>query len=584
MTMSSVRSREGGDVRRWRSRAALGIVVALVLPLVIAAVRAQGFHASQVNLDDAGVWVTNGDRGLVGRVNTQIGRLEVALSAPGTFEIAQTGDTVAVDLADSHELAAVDVALAQLGRPTKVADNATTAVGGGTAALSDAATGKVWVTERSRVGQLDPAAPPTLDTGVATRTAVGTDGTSWSYAEGATEVLGAVPGTAGATRRAPVPVGLRDAQVSAVGDQPVVLEPASGRLVLPGGRVADVGRDRHAWLQLPGPAHDDVLVATDDALLAVSVAEGSVRTLSGAGTGNPGAPVWLDGPRAAGAGQGCAYAAWAGRPTWAQVCDDGRGEKTGAVRARSGTYLRFRVNRNRVVLNDARSGLSLLFTDDQPIEIDNWREVLPPDLGPQPEERIVQKPQDDCDATKFDAETVPDEAGTRAGRPVVVPVLDNDRFPQCQVPLVTVPDPPPADAAAVAVVRDGTAIQVTPAPGRADPVTFSYAVAVGTRTYTAPVRVNVVDRSRNGPPRTAVDTTTVVAGRTVRHDVLANDTDPDGDALSVVDVRLNGEGAFTCPTRRPGGSPASRPSPTRWPTSWAPPPSAPSRSSSPARA
>jgi hypothetical protein len=547
MTMSSVRGRER-DARRWRRWAALALVAAVVVPVTVLAVRAPGFHAAKVNLNDGGVWVTNGDRGLIGRINSQIGRLEVAVAAPGDFDIVQTDDTLAVDLATSHEMTTVDVSLAQLGRPVKVPDSATSSVGGHTAALSDAASGKVWVTERTRAGQLDTAAAPTVEAGPRTKTVVGVDGTAYSYAEGALDVLAVTP--AGQPRRIPVPFGLRDVELGAVGDQPVVLEPASGRLVLPGGRVAELGRDRRPRIQQAGPAHDDVLVATDDALLAVSLAEGAVRTLTAAGTGGAVAPVWLDVAGVAGSGEGCAFAAWTSRPTWAQVCparsgSPARAERVGTIRSRPGAALRFRVNRHRVVLNDSRSGLSLLFTDDDPIEIDNWREVLPDDEGPQPEERIIQKPQESCDPGRVDAELNADEAGTRAGRPVIVPVLDNDRFPSCQVPVVTVPDPPRPEAAAVAVVRDGTAVQVTPAPGRRDPVTFSYAVSLGSRTLTAALRVNVVDPARNSPPRPANDTTTVVAGRTVRHDVLANDVDPEGDALSVVDVRLAGEGAFT---------------------------------------
>jgi hypothetical protein len=539
----SVRDGKRDEPRRWRGWAALGVVIVLGLTIVVFAVRAPGFHAAQVNLDDAGVWVANGDRGLIGRINTEIGKLEVAVTTPGSFEIAQTDDTVAVDRTDTHELAVVDVRNAELGRPTKVPDNASTSIGGSTTALSDAATGKVWVTERNRTAQLDPAGTPTLEAGPGTRSAVGVDGTAYSYADGALDVLAVRPGRE--MERIPVPFGLRDAEVSAVGDQPVVLEPASGRLILPGGRIAELGRDRRPRLQLPGAAHDDVLVATDDALVAVDLAEGTPRNLSTAGTGSAVPPVWLDALPGTGSvanGRGCAYGAWAQQPSWVQICP-GQADRGGPVKARSGATLRLRVNRHRAALNDARSGFTLLFTDGDPIEVDNWREVLPPDQGPQPEERIVQKPQDECDTTRFDAEVNPDERGTRAGRAVFVPVLDNDRFPSCQVPVVSVPDPPRHEVADVAVVKEGTALQVTPAPDRVDPVQFSYTVSLGSRTFSAAVRVAIIDRTRNSPPKTATDTTTVVAGRTVRHNVLTNDFDPDGDTLTVIEARMSaGEG------------------------------------------
>jgi hypothetical protein len=523
----------GGGWRRW---AAAGVVVVLVVPLVVLAVRSQGEHATKVNLDDGGVWVVNGEKGLVGRINTQIGALEVALAPPGQdLDVEQVDEAVAVRLLDGgdDQIAVVDVGLGQLGRPSAVPAEATVSVGGPTAALADGPGGKVWVADRARIGQLDTSTtPPTIEPGKGTVTAVGVDGTAYAHAEG-TDVLHVVS-AGGDTSTVGLPFRLRRAELTAVGDQPVVLDPESGRLVLPDGRVVDLGPGREPRLQVPGEPNGDVLVATDDALLAVSLGEGAVRTVREGPDEEPVAPVFL---------RGCAFSAWRDG-TWGQQC--GGRDREGRLARRPSGELRFRVNRGRVVLNDLASGDSLLFTDDEPVLIQNWAEVNPrTDNAEQPNEEIIQKPNDDCEADASDVELAPDVHGTRPGRPVIVPVLDNDRFTACQVPAVTIAERPPAEVADVAIVRDGTAVQVTPQPSRREPVRFRYQVVLGGRTAETEVTVNVIDPASNRAPVTKNDTTTVVAGRMVRHPVLDNDTDPDGDALTLVSAVLTGDGSFT---------------------------------------
>ncbi|WP_442854164.1 hypothetical protein, partial [Arthrobacter sp. Leaf141] len=61
--------------------------------------------------------------------------------------------------------------------------------------------------------------------------------------------------------------GAGDLQLTVVGDQPVVLDAAAGRLFLPGGRQLDLADARDAKLQASGPASDFVAVATQKALL-----------------------------------------------------------------------------------------------------------------------------------------------------------------------------------------------------------------------------------------------------------------------------------------------------------------------------
>jgi hypothetical protein len=82
---------------------------------------------------------------------------------------------------------------------------------------------------------------------------------------------------------------------------------------------------------------------------------------------------------------------------------------------------------------------------------------------------------------------------------------------------------------------------------------FSYTVSDGTTTATATITVRVA--AVNDLPVTVDDTLAVTAGQTASIDLLANDTDIDGDALQIVSVaRATGSpslGALTCPAVGP---------------------------------
>ena len=99
----------------------------------------------------------------------------------------------------------------------------------------------------------------------------------------------------------------------------------------------------------------------------------------------------------------------------------------------------------------------------------------------------------------------------------------------------------------VAVVEGGQALQLTPAAGAVGPIMFPYTITDGRGgSDSATVTVTIHPDSENIPPTTVPDTAEVEAGRTVSVDVLANDSDPEGDllALSAVDAPA-GSAQFT---------------------------------------
>ena len=142
---------------------------------------------------------------------------------------------------------------------------------------------------------------------------------------------------------------------------------------------------------------------------------------------------------------------------------------------------------------------------------------------------------------------VDDEAATVPDVPVTVGVLDNDTDAEGDA-LAVVAVTEPANGTAT-VVEDGAAVRYAPAAAFVGVDTFVYTVSDGqggTATATVTVRVGV----GNVPPVARDDRAATRAGESVLVDVLANDADPNGDALSVASVSAPASGAAVVEGRR----------------------------------
>ncbi len=527
------------------------VIAALLVPLVVLALRSEGYHATQLDLNDAGIWTVNASLGSIGRINTQIGDIEVALPSPDAqdFDVSQVDDTVLLHLPSRKQVVPIDVALAKQGDPITLPDNGQMQIDGASAALLDPASGKAWQMPRTTIHAVSPATDPAqIEAGPNAKMAVGVDGSVAVYAASTTVVH--TVSVDGRTGTANLSDGVGDPLITAVGATPVVLDHKSAKLEIPGQPSVDLssfGAD--PVLQLPGPASADVLVATDTSLLAVPLGGGAVRTLTAAGTRSPTAPVWLD---------GCARGAWAGRPTYVQQCSGGAAVVKAIDNMGTQPRLEFRRNRGRVILNDMATGANLLFTPQDPVKVDNWNDALNrDDHQDNANDQTVAKPKNfDCGSDTKVPELKSDTVGTRPGRPVIVKVLNNDTIPDCIVPQVGLVEAslPPPTVASVTVVDGGRDIQVTPAAGNAQAITFDYQLTGTNADAHASVTVDVVPVDVNHPPIPADDTTTVQAGKPVRINVLDNDIDPEGDALTLraikatdgtVSFRANGEVTYT---------------------------------------
>ncbi|MBB3994588.1 Ca2+-binding RTX toxin-like protein [Sulfitobacter undariae] len=140
-----------------------------------------------------------------------------------------------------------------------------------------------------------------------------------------------------------------------------------------------------------------------------------------------------------------------------------------------------------------------------------------------------------------------DQAVTGTGEPVTIPVLGNDSDPDGDPLDVIDATSPDGDV----VINDDGTITFTPNDGFTGDTTIDYTVSDGNGgTDTAQVSVSVGEVS--GPPVAVDDLAETDEDTPVVIDVLDNDSDPDGDPLTVTaatspngDVVINDDGTIT---------------------------------------
>ncbi len=116
----------------------------------------------------------------------------------------------------------------------------------------------------------------------------------------------------------------------------------------------------------------------------------------------------------------------------------------------------------------------------------------------------------------------------RNGEGVFIDVLANDDDPDGDALSITSVTQPTSGS----VVNSGEFLTYTPAEGFQGEDSFTYTVTDGTDTATATVTVSVA----NDAPVAQSDSAETVSGVPVLIDVLANDSDPNGDELELVSV------------------------------------------------
>lgn len=502
---------------------------------VLLAVTAQVDTVRKAELNDGGVWVTNGTDRAFGRYIKAIGQLDAAIfpkAASSTdLDILQEGSAVLAWDRSSATLFGVDTATRQLaGDGVVLPPGAQVAFGGGTlASLDDKGElriGRVGLgtPDAASVGAQAPPSRKGFDKGSAL--AVGPDG---SVAVATPKAVTVVP-QQGEARTVTVPPAPRGHQVAFVGGRVVVFDPASGRVdILDNGaaRSADTGLGADARLQQSGPASDTVAVAGRTGLVLVSLADAAITRVSDAGNGSPAAPVRVG---------SCVFSAWQDG-AYARSCGGTKAPQAQGFTASTSVPV-FRVNRGLVVLNDSATGAVYDVDDKVRAAQDIWKRVQQNPNAPV--ERVKDQPR------KHQGDNKPPDAradvvGARVGRPTVLHVLDNDSDPEGDLLTIVSTTAPSVAGTSVVVAPDGQSLVVTLPSGVVGNVTFGYTVSDG-YGGTATAQVTVVPRptGENKPPALrpgfSWPSLAVAPGGTLRVPVLDNWRDFDGDPMLVTDA------------------------------------------------
>ena len=554
----------GGHLQRRRAALASWVALAVAVSGVAAyAVQADGYQAHTTELNDGGIWVTSNRDGSYGRINKPIGELDGTVFSSrldSNLDIVQDGSSVVgVNLSEGI---VVPLDPAQMrapnGEEASIPGSPAVGMAGGSLAVLDTASGRLWVTREDptaglpAMSSLAEQAEPFATVGEDAVLAVALDGTVYAVSAAEDQLLTLVQqgdtGFAEASIDELPGDGFSDAvAVTTVGAVPVVLDAARGRLSVVGGAEAQVPQG--SVLQQPGPSASSVLVGARDALLSVDLATGEVTTLADDVGGDPANPVRL--------GE-CRYGAWAGG-TGAVVtaCGDEQPEPQ-ALDALTSTLV-FRTNRGQIVLNDRDTGRVWDVDSDQPTRLDNWDAF---DLESE------DKDDDEDDDREDQGDRRPpkakdDKLGARPGRTTILHPLDNDTAPSGRLLAIrSVRDVSGADAR-LAISPDGQTVQITLPNDSVGGASFEYFIDDGRQSVSAHATVRVAitgagaansePRLRDGfEPRVW----TVPAGGTIDVPVLPDWRDPeDGDPVSTVDaVAVSGPPGADDPRHRRRGS------------------------------
>jgi hypothetical protein len=507
--------------------------------VVAGAVLYPGFKTTEVDLNDGGVWVVSKSKNAVGRLNYPSRVLDGAVTpASTTFDILQDAGEVFVDDESGSTLNQVSPANMRLGGDKQLPGAADVSFGSEVISVTDAASGKVWAVSPSTVNGFDEeATEPVLVGSEGTVSAVGADDRIYTAdpKSGVVTVTGVDANgdvTSSDAETWGELKGSGDLQITVVGDQPVVLDTAAGKLLLPGGKRLQLENARDAKLQQTGPGSDFVAISTPKALLKQPLDGGTAKTVSFGGEGVPASPVQLG---------GCVHAAWSGANKYVRACTNDADDKNVDVpKASASPSYVFRVNRDLVVLNDVNSGNVWLVNQNMQL-VNNWEDVIPPketsdDADKDSADEVQQTVLPDRTKPNSAPVAKPDTFGVRAGRTVVLPVLDNDTDPDGDILTVRAPDP--IRSGILAPIYGSTGFQVSVPADKTGSETFKYTVDDGRGlSATSDVTLNIVPSGENSAPRQKPNrnTTLVVqAGKSVSQNVLIDWIDPDGDDLYVV--------------------------------------------------
>ncbi|MFD7026050.1 Ig-like domain-containing protein [Promicromonospora sukumoe] len=513
----------------------VGVVTLFGAGLLGFALLYDGEATADVDLNDSGVWVTQTAKGQLGRFNYEAKALDGVLLANSTsFDVEQDAQRVLLDSVSDFSASPVNPAQLSLDTTMKFPAGAQVAAGGATTAVYDGETGRTWVMPFDAATFDEKENKPTLTVGTGGTLAVGREGTVHVAVPGDGTLWTVPTSTQGVAEDADESslALAADAkiQVTAVGDQPVVLNQSTGSLVLPGGDVVEIEDGSQGVLQQPSGEADDVALATPTGLVTVALGGGDPvkHSFAGGTGGQPSAPVQLG---------GCLYGAWAGGQV-IRECGDREDDVNQVLEGIDpAANLVYRVNRNIIVLNDVANG-SLWMAADEFEKVDDWEQTMPEDAeGEKTETEEATPEQVDqavADRNRANRPPVakPDTFGVRPGRTTVLNVLGNDSDLDGDVMVAAVKGEVEGDLR-VDRVLGGAALQADVPDEATGTTTFTYQVDDGRGgSDQASVDVEVVPLEENNAPEQPGKPVLVVGqGSIGTIKVLPYFKDPDGDDM-----------------------------------------------------
>ena len=516
-------------IRSPKKSALTGAVAALGVCSLVLAFIAPGVEETKVDLNDGGVWVTNAKRGIVAHVNVPARLMDAGLhAASSTFDVFQNGEQVHLSDQVANTLSPIDATTATVASPVDY-KGLTTDMRGGTIAVTDSSSGKVWAQEAER---LSPINPEESDANISdvpgAVTTVDLDGNIHSASAETHRVTsltrhGAFKDTTTTDLEG---VGATDSlQIAAVGSDVVVWDKDNSTLYLPGGKKQRVEGDRIV-LQNTGPKARDILLSSPDALIRVPIGGGNPTSVPApASGGTPTRPV---------SHNQCAYGAWSVTGAFVRDCpSDGDDREMVVDSLASAEKAIFRTNRDVIVLNDIEKD-GLWLPDSEMVLVDNWDQI---ESKIESEEETEDESVDELDNTALPdrlkdntpPEAVDDDFGVRAGKTAILPVLMNDSDADGDFMTATALSQP--SLGQVSVSRDGAALQIAVEDGASGTATFDYEVSDG-RGGTAQARVTLTvhgDDINEAPEQRIIPSVSLGQGGRATVNALSNWVDPDGD-------------------------------------------------------
>lgn len=536
--------------------------------LVFYAVNAEGERVHRADLNDAGVWITSRDLGLLARQNTAVDLVDARVPArAGTdFDVLQDAAAVVSVEGVSGTIIPVDPRLGQAVVDDAVVVAGQPVMGGGSVAVVDAAKGSLWATRVDRslgissLASLDAESKALDNVGPQAVVAASSSGRLYAASAAKATVSTLTPkgsgyGEPGREDLAASPVdGLMQAAV--VGETPVFLDGA-GNLITTD-LVVELPAD-NPRLQTSGPQDEEVFVAHDRGLVAVDLSSGKVREVVEA-AGEAAAPVRLG---------GCLYAAWAAGSAGAVYLDCGNEEfGPNSFELSPAAELVFRVNRSNVLLNDTKSGDVWRVEGALPTEVSDWVALKPKKL-----KKDDQEQKQDLQ-TKQAPQAKPDLLGAKPGRTTVLHVLDNDMVSGGGALSIIGVSGAEGDAGArVQLAPDRQSLLLTLSADYSKKLRFGYRISDGSggddSEADGDVTVTVREAAGNAKPvlrENLPEVPTVypvAAGATIEVPVLVDWRDPEyGDPVSLdevsgkdgFEVSATTEGLLRIRTPREGGT------------------------------